>query len=147
MSGSITIGDRTWELTPFKGLASIRKLPKVISFASKLIQSAITGGLPVDKWISGVQAGTLDIVDALSAIDFVADTLGDSFKEFETEIVPYILQVDAKFLAENGTPRELISALITAIQFHLETSFGADVRDALKNLETAEETAEEQQTN
>lgn len=141
MSGKITIDGETWELKPLKGLSAIRKMPKVLGMASRLINAAIIGGIPLDKWLTGVDAGALKLTDAIAAIGFVADELGDSYAEFEKDVVPFLLQKSYSWLSQHGTPYELFVAIIESVKFHLETSFGEDVMAALKNSQTAEEPA------
>jgi hypothetical protein len=136
----ITIAGETWEIVPLKGLKAFRLMPKVISIASELIWQANEAGFPLETFFSEEET-EITFTVALKAIKFVADTLGKRYDELELRVIPFLLQKDAGWLQDNGSPQEIVSALIGAVQFHITTSFGEGVLDALKKSVAAEEEA------
>lgn len=138
----ITIAGETWKVHRLRGLRSIRKMPQVISMFSRLAQAAMESGFPIDKWIKG-ESVVIKPTEALAAIGFVANALGDSFAEFEKDVVPFLLQRDTRWIGEHGTVLELVNAIVAAVVFHIETSLGDETVDALKNLPAAEEAEDE----
>lgn len=139
----VTIGERTWTIHKLRGMKAIRKMPKVLKFLSILVNAAVKSGIPIDKWLQGQEViANPSLMDIMQAIGFIAEALGENFEDFEKEIVPFLLECDSKFLEENGTPYEIFLALWNAILFHIETSLGAEVTEALKNSPTPEVGAE-----
>lgn len=132
----VTIAGESWDLVPPCGLKAMRKMPKVLAYVSKLIYVAIQSGFPVNDYIDGKQT-EFDLGDAMKAVRFVAEALGDNFKEFEEEIVPFLLQRDHKWLSEHGTLLELASALWVSIQMLFSFTGQDDVAGALKKSEEA----------
>jgi len=141
----VTIGEKTWTVHKLRGMKAIRKMPKVLKFLSMLVNAAVKSGIPVDKWLQG-QATEFapTFIDIIGAIEFVSEALGEHFNEFERDVVPFLLDCDPKWLEDHGTPYEIFAALWQAILFHVETSLGTEVTDALKNSPTTEPTVEEE---
>ncbi len=127
----VTIAGETWELKQPCGLIAMRKMPKVLGYISKRMYVASQAGFPVSEYLSG-ENQTFDLTDALRAIKFVSDALGENFDEFEKEIVPYLLQRDYEWLSTNGTLIELAASLWTSIKMILDSTSGEDVADAVK---------------
>lgn len=132
----VTIAGESWDLVPPCGLRAMRKMPKVLAYVSKLIYVAIQSGFPVNEYISG-ERETIDLGDAMKAIRFVAEALGANFKEFEEEVVPFLLQKDHEWLSTHGTLIELASALWVSVQMLFSITGEDDVTGALKKSEEA----------
>jgi len=132
----VSIAGESWDLVPPAGLVAMRKMPKVLSYVSKLIYVAIQSGFPVNEYISG-ERDSIDLGDAMKAIKFVADALGENFKEFEEEVVPFLLQRDYKWLSTHGTLMEIAGALWTSIRMLFSITGQDDVESALKKSEEA----------
>lgn len=141
----VTIADKTWELTPLAGLKAIRMMPKVISVAAEVLWAATDAGFPLIELFSG-ELDSVGLTSVLKAMKFVADTLGKRFDELALEIVPFLLQQDQQWLQSHGSMEEIGKALWIAGQYHIKTSFGEEVIEALKKSVAAEEeeAAEEQ---
>jgi hypothetical protein len=145
----ITIADKTWKLKPLAGLQSFKMVPKIISIATELIWSAQESGFSIEQFFKEEGQTKLEkmpITTALSVFHFVANTMDKRYTELTVEVIPFLLQKEWQWLNENGTPKEILQALWTAITYHVETSFGKDVIEALKNSVIVEEGSEENQT-
>lgn len=134
----ITIADETWELKPLRGLKSVKLMPEVISIGAELLWNAQDGGFPLGDFFLSGQEMAVDLTVALRAIKFVSDTLGKRYDDIALRIIPFLLQKEPQWLWENGNPREIVQAIWDAIKFHVETSFGGDVIEALKKSIAAE---------
>lgn len=145
-SVTITIAGESWEVTPLRGLKSIRMVPKVLSMASELVAAAAKSGIDVGAILTTEGELSFSTDKVLMAVAFISDVLGKRYTEFSQDIVPFLLQKDYAWLADNGSMGELFSALWEAAQFHISTSFGQGVRDAIKKSVTdvAEEDALEE---
>lgn len=143
----LTIADKSWELEPFAGLKAIKLMPKVISIGAELLWNANDGGLPItDIFLSGTEDLKVDLTAALRSMKFVADTLGERYDELALEIIPFLLQVkDKDWLWNNGSLEEIIKAIYEAIKFHITTTFGDEVLDALKKSVAVEEAEPEKE--
>jgi hypothetical protein len=121
-------------------------VPKILSIASELIVAASKAGIDVGAILTTTEEISLDASKVLTAVAFVSDVLGKRYTEFSKDVVPFLLQKDYEWLSEHGSMIELFSGMWEALQFHINTSFGQGVRDAIKKSVTdvaEEEVAEE----
>jgi len=127
----LKVGDTEWELVPLKGLKAIRMMPKVIGVLSHIFYSVIGAGVPLDEWFN---SGEIKLGDLLKLFNYASLALGDNIDVLTNEIMPFLMQVDPVFLQNNGTPDEILRAFWDACKYHYNSSFGEDVREALKNF-------------
>lgn len=136
----VTIDGETWELEPPRGLASMRKMPKVISFISKLVFSASRAGFDIRSWLSEEnEMPELGLEDVLRLINYIAVALDDNFDEFEKEIAPFLLQRDYEWLEEHGSPVELFNGIVVGIRMVVGITTGEQLQAALKKSQPAAE--------
>ena len=140
-----TIGDKEFKLTPLKGRRARRVVPRIIEIAAALFNMASSGGVNILS-LFGENAESPSVVALAQAAYGVATFFKDEYDEIEGEIFPVVLCLEDKdwvYVDEEATPGELYKALWIAIQYHLETSFGVEVQEALKNLQEEVEAEEE----
>ena len=134
----ITIAGETWELEPLKGLKAMKAMPKVIGIAAEVLYAGQESGFRLDKLIiEGDTDVKYDLSTALKAMKLVSDVVGERFDEIAADIMPLLLQKPYAWLWEHGLINEILKAMWDAIKFHIETSFGSDVIEALKKSMTA----------
>ena len=134
----ITIAGETWELAPLKGLKAMKVMPKVIGIAAEVLFAGQESGFRIDQiFIEGDTDIKFDLGTALKAMKLVSDVVGERFDEIAADIMPLLLQKPYGWLWEHGLINEILKAMWDAIKFHIETSFGSEVIEALKKSMTA----------
>lgn len=134
----IIIGGESWELKPLKGLKAMKAMPKIIGIAAEVLWAAQDSGFRIDQIL--LESDTevkFDLGTALRAMKLVSDVVGERFDEIAADIMPLLLQKPYGWLWENGQINEILKAMWVAIKFHIETSFGSEVIEALKKSMTA----------
>lgn len=132
----ITIGGETWTLKPLRGLKAMKLMPKVISIGSEIFYAAIEAGIPLDKMFLEGQELRFDAGSGLKAFKFIADSLTKRWDDLSEDIIPFMLCRDYAWLSENGSVREILEGLWTAVKFHLPSIIGEDAVAALKKSVT-----------
>jgi len=140
---SYTISKKVYKLSPLKGRVARRTVPYIMEVVAGLINvSAITNFDVLALFNKDAPA------PSFSAFTEVAYSLSvflkDRYDEVEERIFPLLLCLGAEQwedVSENSTLGDLYKAVWVAIRYHLETSFGVDVQEALKNLQAEPEEA------
>jgi len=159
MSGNpqhtITIDGRVIELHPLRGRAARRMVPRLLTLASGLLYAASESGLNIREIIRAFAdpsispdaiLSTLDIQRVILAINLICRRLEKEYEELEREVFPFLLNVEPEWLEEHGNLFEVYEAIFLAIRFHVQTSFGTRVSNALKKLAAGEEPAADDET-
>lgn len=147
----ITIGGETWELEPLKGLKAMKAMPKIIGIAAEVLYAGQESGFRIDQiLLEGDTEIKFDLGTALRAMKLISDVVGERFDEIAADVMPVLLQRSYKWLWSHGQMNDILKAMWDAIKFHIETSFGSEVIEALKKSMTAplegEEAAETSST-
>ena len=142
---SYTVNKKVYKLSPLKGRVARRTVPYIMEVVAGLINvSAITNFDVLALFDKDAPT------PSFSAFTEVAYSLSvflkDRYDEVEDKIFPLLLCLSEdkwEEVSENSTLGELYKAVWVAIRYHLETSFGVDVQEALKNLQAEPEEAPE----
>jgi len=141
MQDTYTISGKEFKLRPLKGRKARKVVPRLIEIAAAALNLAASNGVDLGKVFVN-EDGSGANLPSFSALTAASIALSRYFKseydEIEQEIFPVLLCAEDKqwvFIDEESTPGEMYSALWVATQYHLETSFGIEVQQALKNLQ------------
>ena len=142
---TVTIGDKTWALAPARGLRGMIVVPKLISLLSEMVYGAAKAEDNLRTLIdeNGINFSSIK-AENLLAFKYIADVLSEHWEDIGRQIMPVLLNTDAKFLADNGTWIEHLKALNTAINFHAPYLLGDETWDGLKKSFVAPEEGEQE---
>jgi len=144
----VLIEDREIELTPMRGRKARAMVPRLLSLASGFLYAAAESGVAISPLLAAFSDPEVKLADMLAvtdtgklmlAIHFVMRKLEQEYDSIETEIFPFLLGLeDPEWLEDHGDMMEVYEAVFVAIQYHLSTSFGKRVGEALKKLVAVE---------
>ena len=145
-----TIGNEKHDLSPLKGKVARRTVPYIMEIVAGFLNvSALTSFDVLSLFDKEAETPSFS---AFTEMAYAAAVyLKDRYDEVEDKIFPLLLCLTAEeweVLSEEAEIGELYKAVWSAARYHLETSFGVDVQEALKNLQAEPEEAppEEEET-
>jgi hypothetical protein len=142
------VGEKEFTLSPLKGKKARRMVPRILEIVAASLNLASANGIDLGKFFT--EDGQIPDAAALTKAAFaLSQYFKDEYDTIESEVFPVVLGQEGKdwqFIDEEATPGDMFRALWIAIQYHLKTSFGIEVQEALKNLQEAapQEEVEEQ---
>lgn len=146
---TISIAGEEWELAPAQGWRGMIVVPKIISLLSEMIYGASRAEIDLRTLIdeNGINFSAIR-AENLLAFKYIADILAKNWQEISMEIMPVLLNKEAKFLANEGTWIEHLRALNAAVNFHAPYLLGDDTWSGLKKsfVEAEEEEANQDTT-
>jgi len=118
-------------LKPLVGRQARLMFPKALDLIGAAISAALSSGLSLDK----IQKGEIGLAD----IAVLVMTLGrfltsEQWERFETELLPFILGVDATALEDQGDIIEVYYAAYLALRYHAQVSVSKPQMQALRKL-------------
>ena len=147
MAESFEVGGKDFKLTPLKGKRARRMVPRILEIVAAALNLASANGIDLAKFFT--EDGKLPDTGALTKAAFaLSQYFKDEYDSIEDEVFPIILSAEGKdwqYISEESTPGEMYKALWVAAQYHLKTSFGVEVQEALKNLQEAAPPEEEEE--
>lgn len=149
MQDTYTIGDREFKLRPLKGRKARRMMPQLLEIAAAALNLAAANGVDLTKIFTaeGVEPQLPSFAALTQASIALARYFKDEYDDIEQRVFPVLLCAEDSewiFIDEESTPGEMYGALWVAIQYHLKTSFGIEVQQALKNLQEQAEAEQEE---
>lgn len=148
MQDTYTIADREFELKPLKGRKARAAMPRILELAAAALNLASVNGVDLTKVFPA--EGEEVVLPSFGALTQTAVALSQYFREeyteIEQEVFPILLSAEGKdwvYIDEEAGPYAMYAALWVAIQYHMKTSFGIEVQQALKNLQEQAEVEEE----
>lgn len=162
----VKIENREFELHPMRGRKARTMVPRILSLVSGVLYAALKSGVNIpalgqrfSTWIDQEAGGEgtslaellegVDLGQVLLSVRLVLKQINEDYDAIEKVFIPYLLCMDeeeAKWLEDHGDLWEVYEATALAIRYHLQTSFGKRVGEAIKNLAAAEQPPEKPPT-